>query len=295
MAGTTARNRNTRITKRERMRKLFDTGKMLYFTITGDGQVVVHDEAQEDGFAIWVRPADPLQRQEAVTSAQAARAMVVISARSEYSNEWMTIKGYIASLDDEALAAYVVGLGEDERLAEARRHVLKQEEWKDFNQLRDAMRDFEESGDNQDDPKWAPLFERDNQFADEVEARARELREAAVEAMKLIPRPKLEEKAFEGRLDEAGTNAFISRYAEELLYYGCRDDEDHSVLFFEDVEDMKRQPESLQNALRAKLAEFVNDAGEAKNSQGVASSSTSSVPPVEPETSESSTPTESIE
>lgn len=285
----------TRIQKRERLEKLFDNGRMLVFTVL-DGEFIRREPAdeQDDDMRIWVRPANPFQRGQAIAEAQAAQARVKIAARDKNSREWLTIRGFLASLSDDALAAYVVELGEDQRVEDARREVLKSEDWKDFNQLRDAMRQYEEAGSPQDDPEWEPLLRRDAEFGEQVLARADELRDAANEATKLIPREKLEERAFERRLDEAATNAFVDAYGEWLLFYACRDDENHNELFFDDVRDMKQQPDQLQNALRDLMASFITDAAEAKNSQGVAPSSTSSVPPAAPETSESSTPTESV-
>lgn len=282
----------TRIQKRERMEKLFDNGRMLVFTVV-DGMFVQRPpgDEQEDDMRIWVRPANPLQRGQAIAEAQAAQARVKVAGRDSKSREWLGIRGFLASLSDEALAAYVVALGEEQRVADARREVLKDEEWKDFNQLRDAMRQYEEAGSPKDDPEWEPLLRRDDEFGEQVLVRADQLRDAATEAAKLMPRDKLEERAFERRLDEAATNAFVDAYGDNLLFYACRDDENHNELFFDDVNDMKRQPDQLQNALRDMMADFITDAAEAKNSQGAALSSTSSVPPDAPEISESSTPT----
>ena len=290
------RSKLTRIEKRKKLEALFDKGAYVWFT--GDeGSVIIHteDEATDEDMAIWVRPCSPLQREMVVRESQAARARAVVAARDERSIEWVTVRGYIAGLSFDALVDYVLELDDSDRLSEARRDVLKEKEWEDFNQLRDAMRQYEDAGSPVDDPEWQPLLDRDTAFGSQVNARADELRESAYEAHKLMPRARLEERAIDKRIDQAGTGQFVDSYEIWTLFYSCRDDEDHLSLFFDDIAEMRSQPEELLQALRDKLASFITEAGEAKNSQGVASGSASSEPPAAPETSESSTPEASSE
>lgn len=285
----------TRIQRRERLEKLFDKGRYVYFTADDDGGVVIHskEEATDTDLRIWVCPPNPLQREQVVREAQAARARAVVTGKDPNSNEWITIKAFISQLSDDGLVDFIMDLDEQERLSEARRETLKEKEWEDFNDLRDAMRQYEEAGSPSDDPEWKSLLDRDAEFGRQVFKRGDELREAAMEANKLIPRAKLEERAFGKRVEQAGSAAFMRDYEMWTLFYGCRDDVDHSELYFLDPADLKAQPEDLQDALGAMLASFVTEAAEAKNLPGVVSGSTSSEPPVEPEISESSTPKES--
>ena len=293
-----SRNKLTRIEKRRRLEALFDRGSYVYFTAGPDGVPIIREseaEAQPDDMKIWVCPANPLQREQVVREAQAARARTLVASKDTESKEWINVRAFVAQLSMDGLVDYVIDLDESDRLSEARRDVLKEPEWEDFNALRDAMRQFQEAGAPKDDPEWQPLMKRDEEFGRQVTERARELRESANEAMKLMPRSELEKCAYEKRADQAGTAAFMDAYELWMLFYACRDDEDHNELYFEDTEDMRRQPQELQDALSDKLATFVTDSGEAKNSQGAAPSSDSSEPPAEPEISESSTPVESIE
>lgn len=287
----------TRIQRRDRLEKLFDKGKYVYFTATDDGDLIVRAQGGEveGDLRIWVRPPSPLQREMVVREAQATRARAIVTARDPDTNEWITIKGFIAQLTDDGLIQYCLDLGEQERIAEARRDVLNEPEWADFNQLRDAIRQWEDAGSPRDDPEWESLLRRDEQYGEQLQTAADELRVAAREAMKLMPRPKLEERAFEKRVESAGTSAFLRDYEAWMLYYACRDDEDHTELYFDTLASLRSQPDGLQNALADTLASFVSEAAEAKNSQGVESGSASSAPPGEPATSDSSTQQESTE
>jgi len=276
---------------------LYETGGLLRFGKGDDGKPVVKtdDEPSSDDVAIWVGPPSPLQREMAVREAQAARARAMLEARKkEESDQYVNARAFLANLDFEDLVDYVLDSEENERITRARRDVLAEKEWEDFNNLRDAMRQFEEAGSPWEDPEWADLLERDRMFGEQVFNRGNQIREADREGLILQPREELEKRALDRRIEIAGTSVFMRVYDEWMLFYACRDDEDHTLQFFENIAEMKSAPEEIQIALKEKLDEFINDPVEAKNSQAAGSGSTSSVPPNEPETSQASTPEASI-
>jgi hypothetical protein len=284
----------TRIEKRRKLDALFDRGGYVRFGADSQGRPIVDPEVESpDDLSIWVGPPSPLQREMAIRDGQAARARVVLEAKNhEGSDQWLTIRAFVASMPTDDLIEFILALDETDYIAQARRDVLVEKQWEDFNQLRDAMRQYEEAGSPVGDPEWEPLLERNRQFADQVISRSEELENDARDALKLMPRGKIEEKATDLRIEQAASTAFMAKYEENMLFYACRDDEEHKELYFEDVDDMKSQPQEVQQGLARKLASFINEATEAKNSQGAVPGSTSSVPPVDPETSESSTPEE---
>lgn len=258
----------TRIEKRKRLEALFDRGGYVPLNADSDGRpIIVGPEAESlDDMKIWVSPPSPLQREMAVREAQAHRARLMIEARkSEDSPSWLTIRAFIASLGTDELIDYVLNLDEGEYVSQARRDVLQQKDWDDFNALRDAMRQYEEAGSPADDPEWEPLLERDREFGRQVDARTDEIREDARDGYKLMPRAKVEEKAIDKRIEQAGSAAFVNAYEEWMLFYACRDDEDHSALYFESKDEIKSLPQEVQDALALKLTTFITNASEAKN------------------------------
>lgn len=261
------RSKLSRIEKRRRLEDLFDRGAYITFNRDSDGRPIVNPTVSSDSdMKIWVAPPSPLQREMAVREAQASRARVMIEARKdENSTTWLTIRAFIANLKTDALIEYVLDLDTNEFLSDARRDVLKQPEWEDFNALRDAMRQFEEAGSPEDDEEWKPILSRDIEFGRQVNDRAEEIRSDARDGYKHMPRPKIEEKAIDKRVDQAGSAAFVSAYEEWMLFYAVRDDEDHSTLYFEDRNDVKSLPQPVQQALGDKLNDFIVDASEAKN------------------------------
>jgi hypothetical protein len=281
----------TRIDKRKRLEALFERGDYVRFNADSNGTPVVNpDPPSDEDMRVWVGPPTPLQREMAIREAQASRARAMLAARSkEDSQDWLTVNGFIQSLSWDALLDYVLDLDEADRVQEARRDVLKEDEWDDFNALRDSMRQFDEAGSPYDDPEWQGLITRDTAFGEQVATRADELRAAAREGYSLMPRVEVEKKALDKRIDQTGAAAFMSSYEEWMLFYSCRDDEDHSMLFFDTVAELKSQPEAVQDALANRLALFISETSEAKNSQGAVSGSTSSAPSDAAATSEPST------
>jgi hypothetical protein len=285
-------SRLTRIDKRKKLDALFDRGGYVRLNSDSQGRPIVDPEVESpNDVLVWVGPPSPLQREMAIRDAQASRARAVLQARNDESSDtWATIRAFIASMSKEELIEFIIDLNETDYIAQARRDVLVEKQWEDFNQLRDAMRNYEDAGSPAGDPEWEPLLERNRDFADQVLARADVLEGDARGGYKFMPRANLEEKAVDLRIEQAASSAFMVAYEENMLFYSCRDDEDHKALYFDSVDDMKSQPQEMQDGLARKLASFITDAGEAKNLQGVVPGSTSSEPPASPETSESSTP-----
>ena len=283
----------TSIQKRKRLEALYARGESICFG--PDGVKPKDAEPAEEDIQVWVGPPSPLQREMAIREATAARNRAVLAAkRNEADSFIVNASVFVAALDDMTLVEYILDLDDAERLTRARREVLLQKEWEDFNALRDAMRQFEEAGSPTDDPEWAPLLERDTQFGAAVDQEYEKLREGDREGTKLIPRSEQEKRAIDKRVEQQGSALFLKTYEDNMLWYACRDDDDHSVLFFESVQDLRSMPEEVQEALSDALATYVNEAAEAKNSQAAGSGSPSSEPAKEPETSPAYSPDPSV-
>lgn len=261
------RSKLSRIEKRKRLDALFDRGAYVRFNSDADGRPVIEPETHDESdMLIWVAPPSPFQREMAVREAQASRARTMIDARdNEDSTTWVTIHNYIRQLTTNVLIDYVLDLDDTEYLTQARRDVLQQKDWEDFNALRDAMRAYEEAGSPVGDPEWESLLERDRKFGQQVLERAEEVKDDARAGYLHMPRGKVEEIALEKRIEQAGSAAFMSAYQEWLRFYACRDDEDHLALYFDAPDDIKKLPQPVQDALSAKLGEFITDSAEAKN------------------------------
>lgn len=255
------------------------------------GQPPFDEPLTDDEVALWVCPPSPLQRDQALRDAQAAKARALIKAkRDKDSEEHLTAMAFIAEMSDETLADYLLEAGRDDREREAVRDVLGDEEWKDMSELQDALRQFEESDTPEDDPEYAAVLERDVEYGRQVDARMTELREADRDAMKLMSREVLERRALNKRSELTGVQRFMQEFELQMTYYSVRDVKDRQVLFFESPRDFAEQAEVVQVGIKEALSLFINDVTEAKNSFGVAAGSEPSVQPSEQATSEPSTP-----
>lgn len=245
----------------------------------------------EDEVALWVCPPSPFQREQALRDAQAAKSRAALRAKREKdSEEHLTAMSFLADLTDDHLLEYLVDTSRDEREREAIRDVLAQDEWKDITDLQDAMRQFEENDTPEDDPEYAAVIERDHEYGRQVGERIAELVEADRASLKMLGREVLERRALAKRGEIAGVQRFIQEFELHMTYYSARDIKDQQVLFFDSPRELAEQEEVIQNGIKEAVAQFINDAAEAKNSHGVAAGSEPSVQPSELAISEPSTP-----
>lgn len=258
--------------------------------IDSDGSLI---PCPEDWVAAWVQPPSPLQREQALRDSQAARARSLVRAkRDEESEEHLTAMAFLVEMDDETLVDYLLVSEMENRRADATREVLADDEWKDLTVYQDAMRQFDEMSEEEREAseEYKAMLELDEKLLAQIRDRERELYEAAYESMKILGRATVERRALEKRAEIAASQVFMAEYERQMMFYAIRDIDDHGVLFFESARECAEQDDAIREVFAEALDNFIDDVGEAKNSQGVASGSESSELPSEPETSEASTP-----
>jgi hypothetical protein len=284
-----AKTRKTNnIEKRRRLSELYVKGKDVHFN---EGGVVADGDEADDDIVVWVQPPDPFQREEAIRSAQAAKARARITAKEPDSQTALEVEELLSELDESDLCEFLVDQMVGELRPRAIRDVLGREEWEDFTALQDSMREWEEAGYPETD-EWAPLIARDKAYGEQIQDRMKEIMDDTRESLKLLPEEEIKKRVRKRVIDQASNQAFMQAYEINMLYYSCRDDEDHSELFFENIEEIRSHEPVVQQGLADALSSFINDPAEAKNSPRVDPGSESSEPPAEPEISESSTPQE---
>jgi hypothetical protein len=284
-----AKTRKTNnIEKRRRLSELYVKGKDVRFN---EGGVVADGDESDDDIVVWVQPPDPFQREEALRAAQAAKARARAGAKDPESQTSLEADELLSELEADDLSDFLVDQMVGELRPRAIRDVLGRDEWEDFTALQDSMREWEEAG-YPETEEWAPLIERDKAYGEQIQERMKEVLEDTRESMKLLPAEEVKKRVRKRLVDQVANQAFMQAYEIHMLYYSCRDDENHTELFFEDFNELKSYEAVVQQGLADALSSFINDPVEAKNSPRVAPGSESSEPPVEPETSEPSTPQE---
>jgi hypothetical protein len=299
----------TNIKARRKLSELFKEGVEVRFGSNDDGKPVgkigpftnsAGDRAScpDDEVAMFIRPPDPLQREMAMREGQAKRARALVKAkRDESSEEHLTIMAFLADMGDESLIDYVILGDTNDRRAEAEREILALDEWKDMTSYQDAMRQLAdlEPDELEGNEEWEALIALDDRFGQQVTDRERELADAQRDVLRMLDRSEVERRALEKRSEMVGSQAFISEYERQMLYFSVRDVDNTDVLFFESATELASQPDVVRETISEALLPFISDGSEAKNSPGAAAGSDSSVPPRKPETSESSTPEEPTE
>lgn len=290
-----ARKKSHRIEKRRRLDDLFVKGVEVRFTEDGADIGPFESEADEGTVTIWVQPCNPLQREQAIRNAQAAKSRALLNAkRDEESPDYVNTEAWVAAMTKDELIDQIVESSMSENQRKAIRDVLAREEWEDIRSLQDSIREWEEAGapDPEENPEWAGLLERDKQYGEQVSEALQAINEDMKDSLGLMTHAELAERAKEKRLELVGTQAFIDAYETGMLFYSCRDDEDHEVLFFDNIDDLKSAPEEVRSACSRALNRFITEVDEAKNSPRVDPGSEPSDLPEKEETSDSSTPEE---
>lgn len=253
-------SKTANIQKRKRLQALFERGRLVHFDANG-----VVPEPVPEGMSVWVGPPSPLQREQAIREASAARSRAILHARGEDDgSEINQTKAMLTAFTEEGVREFLIVSEETTRLQEARRRVLAEDEWEDFNALRDAMRQYEEAGYPETD-EWVPLLARDRKFGEDIQKVADELRETDMDVLKMLPRVELEKRIIDRAVEQAGSASFMQAYDRNMLWFAVRDDAEHDVLFFENPEEIISLPQPVQDAIRVAYDEFITEAGEAKN------------------------------
>lgn len=246
----------------------------------------------DDQVEMYVTPPSPLQRQQAMSDAQAHRARALIKLKRDHeSEEYLTAMAFVAEMSEPTLIDYVLSANAEERRSEAVRDVLAEDEWKDMTALQDALRTFDEENTDEDDPEFRAVMARDAEYGEQVNERFISLTDAAREALQLLSRAEVERRALDRRGDLVGSQRFMEHFEMQMSYYAIRDSEPpHTLMFYDSPREFAEADDIVQETIQQAIGLFLEDQAAAKNSQGAVSGSESSAPPAEPETSEASTP-----
>lgn len=282
------------IKARRKLAALYERGVTVRFGPNGPKIGPFDDKCPPDCIELYVAVPSPLQREQAIRDARAQSINVKTRAKKDEENsvEGAITRDLVDQLNMDSLVEYLVMLDSSDRKGEAQRDVLSRDEWEDMPALQDQMRRYDDGEMEASGPEYEALMARDAEFGEEVRKREHELTDASREALAMLPREELERRVMDQQLDLIASEAFVTEYARQMMYYAARDPEDRQVLFFDSVQELASQDEEVQSTLEEALGRFIGDEAEAKNAPGAEDGSQSSTPPSSPETSEASTPEE---
>jgi hypothetical protein len=261
----------SKIKARKKLTELYRRGVELRFDEDGGRIGPFKDEngvpvpVAESEVSIWVQAPSPLQREMALREAQATRARTLLRTKREVdTEEHLTAMAFLAEMDMETLIDYVLTIRLDDIRGEAIRDVLSRDEWSDMTELRDAMRQFEESN-NKEGDEWQALMQRDNEYGLQVAERQKELLQSEREMLRLLNRSNLETRAIERRAELVGSQMFMFEYEKWMTYFSVRDPDSHGQLYFDNIDDWTDQEDEIRERVAEALSVFIQEGSDAKN------------------------------
>lgn len=277
-------------TKRRRLSDLYVVGKPAEF-----------DDGENEPIEVWLQKPDPVQHEDGMRGASAARARVLIDARNRESDRWLAQKGELIDVADRDM---LVDLAiRDEMAAEQARaeaEISAGEEWAKDDYLQGltdswtgvtggrALKDV--YAENPDDPEAKRVMDEMRRFDDLVTAQVEAEAERLRRDFEHTPEDELLDLAVEKVLDRQAMRAFADEYDAQMTYYSTRDPEDHKLLYFESIDEVRRLDTRVRLALMTHYRDLIVEVPEGKDLPGIPGSSPSSEQPVAEGTAVSSGP-----
>lgn len=235
---------------------------------------------------IWLQKINPVQNDEALRRANAARTKAKTFGKDKDSDEYLDA---LASVEDFASREILVELAIAEELRQRRSRieaeVAAEDEWATDEYLQGIVDAWEGTdgviglkerwAEDHDDPEAARVKGEIDRFDEKV----KELVEAEHESLKrdfdATPDDVILDRAVQRVLEQRATSAFIFEYENWQLYFAIRDPENHKDLYFETVEEVKALEEQTKEEILAHYRELAVEVTEGKDSPGTPGSSPS--------------------
>lgn len=251
------------------------------------GRELPVDDGSGDPVVVWVHKLSPLDHEKAIRKASAARAQVVLSARSEDSEEWQEAYADVLDLGKrDVLVDYL--LAED--LARAQESTEAElsfgEEWtKDgyLQGLRDSWEDPEGSlrdryATDPDDEDARRVFLELKRFADQVDAQVAPELERLRRDYQDVPEDQLRQQAVARFVELRSGMLWLREFHKSQIFFGTRDVDDHNKRYFAHRDQVDTLAPEVFQALLHAFDELMVEPAEGKDSPRTPSSSPSSEP-----------------
>lgn len=258
--------------KKRRLQDLFVTGKEVSIN-DGSGDPVV----------VWIQKLTPVDHETAMRRANARRALFLSIRRMPETEEYQACAMDVYEADDDALIAEIVeGELAQKRLAIAA-ELAADEEWSkdDYLQgLEDAWTENlnERYNEEPEDPEAKRVFIELKRFADTVDERLADEREALMNDRSGYDRDELEQIVIKERIETLADLEWMKEYRKCELWLSIRESEDHSKRYFRQRADVDDLAQQVLSPLVVAYQELQVDVVEGKDSGEIPDSSPSSEP-----------------
>ena len=267
-----------------------------------DGREVVLD----DGGVIFLRALNPLERQEAMGDAAAARARIVLALEEIDSDEQVKVRGAFYTDGREVTINFILTGKTGEMISRVASEVREEKEWKEKLEVFD--RSAEIKARPMEDIEHQLLLKIETDFLAEVNRRYDNERENQKMQYELMSDGVIIDELLEQWRDKRGQDVADNEFRVTELWYAARacdgvhNDADntwdhgacegHKLQVFATKDEVAKLPDRLMQLLLEEGAMLNMSVREAKNSARLQSFSDSSLQPSVPEESTPYIPTE---
>jgi len=219
-------------------------------------EVVVTDAAAGLEGKVWLKKLNPIEAEDALRGANAARARVMISKRDTNSDFYQSIVGDVIDLSDEQLVDLMISGDASEKIQAIGDEVAAEEEWsKDgyLQGLRDSWRDGqmavwiqyatdEEAQGNDDYELWVAAdgqFKELQRFRDAVD----KLVEGELTAMRRShshdKREEMEKKVIDILAEQRGNEVWLAEFNRQQVYFATTENKKSLSRYFGSVAEVR--------------------------------------------------------
>lgn len=272
-----------KVAKRPHLKDLFRTGKLISIAGTLEDGTAAESE-------IWIQKPQAWQNDEASTMARAKQARRRAKFRNPEADEYQVFSGNVDELSKEEVLVELLRIENQKLHQQAYQEVLHDSDnpdkpkWgeggQDYVDLLEAVQqrynEIREHNAGIDDTELGIKLETDeelirlnaqmDEFQAEVKAKLDVLLRAQETSLKKLSVEVLRKKLLDKLIDMDVNLHYYQEYRMQMLFYACRDPDDHSQPYFEEIGEIWELPELVRSKLFAEYDAIDQGIDDLKNS-----------------------------
>ena len=247
-------------------------------------------------YVLWMRRPSATQSEEAAGAANAKSLRLKMQYRNKDGDRYLTLSESVADLDDVAeLLDLRVRFGETDLRQRAFNEVLHSadhgSDWTEdgrylslltaitarWDEIHKYNEEMEKAGSDdrivpENDEQLSELLKEQDKFTAEVDARFEELKAEVRVLHQNKPLAQLRNEIIKESIDVEARAYWYQEYQIRMLYYACRDLDDHEKMYFANPDDVLELPSFIRQELYREYEELERGADDVKNSLSLPSS-----------------------
>lgn len=256
------------------------------------GREVTIDDG-EGGITVWLKKLNPLEMEDTLRRANAARATALSMRNDEDSIVRQSLANEVDDMSEEEMVEYITDVTVGKRASALEAEEADQEEWsKDgyLQGLRDSWEDkyWKIHAEDPANDEAKHVLDELSRFNDVLQKRIDAESASVKESYTGRPIEILMAEVLETKIQYEADMEWMREYRFSEIYHATRISKDDKSLYFENRAELDSCESAVYLRLLRELAEISVDSTEGKSSGATATSSPSSEQPVTPATEEPS-------